>query len=256
MWQQAGPLAFTLFAWWFSTGAILWLAGLRQRRATLAVATLLLAAMLGLLALPPGDGPRAAYVAFSAALAVWGWQELAFLLGAVTGPRRTPCPAGATGWPRVLLALQVVLHHEIALLLLAAALWLLAPADRLPVAWWTFAALWAMRQSAKLNLFLGVRQLNEQFLPPQLAHVASYFRRRRWNALLPWSLLGIGAATVLAWRAALDGGASAHDATAWALLATLLTLGWVEHVLLVLPMPSQRLWAWGLRLREERRAGR
>ena len=54
----------------------------------------------------PGAHPRrqasvaGAYCAFTCALLVWGWQEIAFLLGCVTGPRRSACPHGATGWRR------------------------------------------------------------------------------------------------------------------------------------------------------------
>ena len=31
---------------------------------------------------------------------------------------------------------------------------------------WTFCLFWAMRQSAKLNFFPGVLNLDEQFIPP------------------------------------------------------------------------------------------
>jgi len=35
-------------------------------------------------------------------------------------------------------------------------------------------------------------------------------------------------------------------------VAALLTLGALEHLLLVLPLPTQALWAWGLRSRQVR----
>jgi putative photosynthetic complex assembly protein 2 len=37
----------------------------------------------------------------------------------------------------------------------------------------TFAVLWVMRISAKLNLFLGVRNLSEELLPPHLAYLGA-----------------------------------------------------------------------------------
>ncbi len=36
--------------------------------------------------------------------------------------------------------------------------------------------LWAMRQSAKLNLFLGVRNLSDELLPPHLRYLADVLR--------------------------------------------------------------------------------
>ena len=45
-----------------------------------------------------------------------------------------------------------------------------------------------MRESAKLNLFLGVRNLSEEFLPAHLAYLQSYFRRRSMNMLFPFSV--------------------------------------------------------------------
>ena len=66
-----------------------------------------------------------------------------------------------------------------------------------PTAAWTFTLLYAMRVSAKLNLYLGVRNLALDFLPPRLLYLGSYFRVRRFNALMPWSLLA--GAGVVAW---------------------------------------------------------
>jgi putative photosynthetic complex assembly protein 2 len=187
----------------------------------------------------------AAYAAFTAALVVWGWQEMAFLLGYVTGPRRLPCPSEAQGWRRVGLALQVIAHHEIALLLLGAALLWLGPS----VALWTFVSLWALRQSAKLNVFLGVRNLNEHFLPAHVAYLHSYFRQRPMNRLFPLSVLLASAAAWWLWQAALAGGLGRAEETGLVLVATIVTLGLLEHWLMVLPLPSHQLWAWGMRSR-------
>jgi hypothetical protein len=54
----------------------------------------------------------AAYLAFACALAVWGWHEMSFLMGVVTGPRRTPCPEGCRGWRRFGLAVQTCIYHD------------------------------------------------------------------------------------------------------------------------------------------------
>ncbi len=253
MLQQAAPIAYTLFAWWFSTGIILYLVGLPRRthKWTMAATTVLLALALAAVAWSaPDTGHAAAYVGFTAALAIWAWQEVAFLLGYVTGPRRQPCPVQAQGWQRARFAFQTVQHHEVALLLLGAAVFVLTWHQPNRGALATFAILWAMRQSAKLNLFLGVRNLNEGFLPAHLVYLQSYFRRRRMNGLFPLSVIVATVATVIGWQAALSGGLSAAAEAAALLAATLLSLGVLEHWFMVIPLPTQALWNWGMRSRE------
>jgi len=250
---MAAPLAFTLFAWWFSTGVILYLVGLPRRthKWTMAAATALLALSLVAAARSAADTSHAgAYLAFSAALGVWAWQEVAFLLGYVTGPRRLPCPAQARGWQRARLAFQTVQHHELALLVLGGVLLALVGQQPNQGALVTFAILWVMRQSAKLNLFLGVRNRSEDFLPPHLDYLPSYFRHRRINGLFPLSVLGASAAAVLLWQLALAPGQAAADEAGALLAAVLLSLGLLEHWFMVLPLPSQALWQWGLRSRQ------
>ena len=244
------PALFTLFAWWFSTGVILYLDGLPQRTfaLTLQAATLMLGASLYALVQTRNDTSVAgAYCAFSCALLVWAWQEVAFLLGVVTGPRRTACPAGATGWRRTGYALQAVLYHELALIVLAIAVLACVGPGSNRVGVWTFMALWAMRQSAKLNIFLGVRNIGETFLPPHLRYMASYFRRAPMNPLFPVSVtLGTGAAVLVWWRL-IEGPTSAFDSAGLALVGSMLALGALEHWLLVLPLPTEALWKWGMK---------
>jgi putative photosynthetic complex assembly protein 2 len=112
---------------------------------------------------------------------------------------------------------------------------------------WTFMVLWAMRTSAKLNLFLGVRNLSEEFLPPQLSYLQSFFRRRAMNPLLPLSVLG--GCAVLVWMivAATNSGATPAQVVGLTLVGTMLAMAIVEHLLLVLPIPSTALWRWALR---------
>ncbi len=248
--ELALPALYVLFAWWFSTGVILYLDGLPRRtfRWTLLGASVLLVVALWALVQTRDDTSRAgAYGAFTCALVVWAWQEVAFLLGVVTGPRRTACPPGARGWRRFSAALQAVLYHELALVLLAVAVLACVGEGANRVGLWTYAVLWAMRQSAKLNVFLGVRNLGESFLPEHLAYLKSYFRRQPLNGLFPISVtVGTAAAVAVWWHIVADGG-DAFRVTGGALLGTLLALGALEHWLLVLPLPTEALWRWGLR---------
>jgi putative photosynthetic complex assembly protein 2 len=244
------PILYTLFAWWFSTGVILYLDGLHPRTfpLTLQAATVVLGAALYALVHTRNDTSVAgAYCAFTCALLVWAWQEIAFLLGVVTGPRRTALPAGATGWRRTGFAVQAVLYHELALIVLALAVVACVGPGSNRVGVWTFMALWGMRQSAKLNVFLGVRNIGDNFLPPHLRYMASYFRRAPMNPLFPVSVtLGTGAA-VLVWWVLIEGPATPFEAAGLALVGTMLALGALEHWLLVLPLPTEALWKWGMK---------
>ncbi len=246
------PIAYTVFVWWFSTGVILYLNG-RPRAThpwTMLCATVILGiALVGLGATRDDTRITGAYLAFTCALLVWAWQEIAFLLGYVTGPRRTPCPAGLTGWRRAGLALQTLLHHEFALIVLGMAVVALTWGGANPTGLATFMILWVMRQSAKLNVFLGVRNLSEDFLPVHLKYLQTYFRRAPMNALFPVSVVVSSWLAVLVWQAASAHGVGAFEATALTFSGTLLSLAILEHWFMVLPLPSQALWHWGLRSR-------
>lgn len=250
-------LGYTVFAWWFSTGVILHLVGLRRSSFSwtmLGASIVLLFALTGLYASRDDTTVASAYCAFTCALLVWAWQEVAFLLGFVTGPRRTPCEPGLRGWRRAWQAFQTVQHHELGLVVLGIAVFACTWGGANDTGWWTFVILWAMRQSAKLNIFLGARNLNESFLPAHLKYLGSYFRQHWMNPLFPVSVTVSTLFAVPLWQAALNPQAGAFEATSAALNAVLLSLAIAEHWFLVLPLPFDKLWQWGLRSRESRAA--
>jgi putative photosynthetic complex assembly protein 2 len=103
-----------------------------------------------------------------------------------------------------------------------------------------------MRLSAKLNLFLGVPNVGEKFLPIHLQYLKGFFKTRRMNFLFPLSVSAATIVAVLLWQhclAAVD----AYQVTAYALMSSLLALAVLEHWFMVLPLPSEKLWGWGLR---------
>ena len=237
-----------LFLWWFSTGAILFVV----RRAdgdgpdghvwaSLLSMPVLFAGVVGLKMSLPVESANGAYMGFLAALAIWGWIELAFLSGLVTGPNRAPCPADLPGWDRFKLALGAILYHEGLLILALLALWGLSVGAPNQSAVWTFAVLFFARVSAKLNLFFGVPRINTEFIPRPLAHLPSYFRIRRLNWVFPISVTALSFATAC-WLERLI----ATGDVAFALLATLTALALLEHWLMVLPLPDAKLWRWML----------
>jgi len=242
-------ILFVIAAWWASTGAVLYAVS-RSRwplPVVMAVATgLATFAIVGLWLTSGLETVVAAFFAFACALTVWAWVEVSFLTGVLTGSRRTPCPANASGWHRFGLATQALIYHELAILalmLVVVAVTFDAPNQ---VGCWTFAILWLARVSAKLNVFLGVPNLTEEFIPIQISYVKSYFRNRPMNALLPVSITVSTVITVLLTLQAIDAGANTFEAASMTLLATLMALVVVEHWFLVLPLPSASLWSWGL----------
>jgi putative photosynthetic complex assembly protein 2 len=250
--EHALPALYTMFLWWFATGLILHLDGLRPEtfRWSMGGATAtLLAACWGLAASAWDPSAMGAYLAFTCGLLVWGWVELSFLTGWLTGPRKAPCEPGSRGWPRFVAAVGAILWHELAILAAAALVVALTWNGPNQIGTGTFLVLWAMRLSAKLNVFLGVRNLAEAFLPEHLGHLRSFFRRRPANALFPFSVAGATVVCLGLFREAFTPEADAFRAVGFTLLGTLMALAVLEHWFMVLPLPSEALWRWGLRSR-------
>jgi putative photosynthetic complex assembly protein 2 len=241
---------FALFVWWFSTGAILWVvkgADLRGRDAhqwsVILSLPLLVLGVAGLRETMTDDSIYGIYGAFLSALAIWGWIELSFLSGVITGPNSETCPKGISEQDRFFRACGTIAYHEILLTaVLALTLWLSWEAAN-TFGFWTFAVLYFARISAKLNLFLGVPKINVEFLPGPLAHLPSYFRFARLNALFPASVTALSFA-VACWLERIYGAATPADAVGFSLLAALTALALLEHWLMVLPLPDERLWRW------------
>jgi putative photosynthetic complex assembly protein 2 len=249
--EHAFAALFVLVLWWMSTGVVLLMVWLHRStyRASLAAASVLaLGGLAGILWSSRVESRPAAYLAFTCALAIWGWHELSFLLGIVTGPRKEPCPPDAQGFRRFGYATAAVIHHEVALAVTLAAIAALTWGEPNQVGTWTFLALWVMRLSAKFNVFLGVRNLTEDFIPKHLRYLLSYFRRARMNWLMPISVLAASAVVVRLGAQALALDASSFVVAGRTLVATLLGLAVIEHLFLSLPVPDALLWRWVLRM--------
>lgn len=242
------PPVFALFVWWFGTGIVMLLDGLPRGtfRWSLATSTVIAVGALVCIARSADNTTvSGAYAAFTCAVLAWGWHELAFLTGWLTGPRKHACSAPGHGPTRFNEAVQAILWHELAIIAMAVLIAALTWGSPNQVALWTFGLLWIMRLSAKLNLFLGVRNRGEEFLPPHLVYLGSYFRHRRINALLPVSLIG-GSVVAVAMIGAAMAGSGAHRA-GLLLVASMLVLALLEHLLMITPMSPVALWRWALR---------
>src|ERR1700750_2696386 len=78
------PVLYAVLLWWFSTGLILLLdhAPRRTHPWSMAGATPLRAGALWAIRTGAGDtSATGAYTAFTAALVVWGWQEMSYYMG-------------------------------------------------------------------------------------------------------------------------------------------------------------------------------
>lgn len=182
-------------------------------------------------------------MAFCLALLLWGWLEMGYLMGFITGPHKGECPADAPATTRIRLGLGTCLWHELTLLAMVLALALLSWNQPNQVALWTFTVLWLMRWSSKLNLVLGVRNYNRSWLPNHLAYVDSYIPKRPFNFLFPWSV-GFGLAVSYFLIAAAVQAPDLNSTIALSLVGALAALGTLEHIFLMAPMGDAALWIW------------
>lgn len=246
---------FAVFCWWFGTGVVFYVDRLppRTHRLSLALGGGLAAICgWGLYQSAFDATNTGAYVGFTCALVMWGWHELSFLTGFVTGPRKTACSMEVTGFQRFLHATETVIHHELALAATLAGLAALTWTAPNPVGVQTFAVLWAMRVSAKLNVFFGVRNLSVELIPDHLRYLSTYFGRAELNAFLPLSIASASVVLLaLAGRVLVHAEAAPVTAVGATLVSALLFLAIVEHVLLALPVQDSWLWRWALKGRPE-----
>ena len=251
--DYALPVVFAIVAWWTSTVVLIYRAGLDRQTYPMTLTATTVVALLGVLLIVmtrDATSPAAPYLAFLGALSLWGWHEVTYLFGFVSGPRPEACPPDATGWRRFQYGLRACVYHEIAIVATAALLLFLTFGASNRVGLWTFVVLWLMRWSAKLNIFLGVRNLHEEFWPEHLRYLSTFTRTRNMNELFPWSVAAAGLVLLgLVFAAATAG--DALQRTAAMLVATILALATLEHCLLMLKVRDDILWRPGLTSRRD-----
>ncbi len=238
----------TVFGWWFSTGLILLLNHLPVNTHRFSMAALTVLGMFTfreIAATSTDTSVSAALLAYVQALIIWGWLEMGYLMGFVTGPSNRSCPAGATGWNRFSLALQTSLYHELLVVLVIFAVIARTAGEPNQVTALCCVSLWLMRWSAKLNLFLGVRNFHEDWLPASQRYLASYMSERRINGLLPFSVV-IGCSFSVYFFVAAAEGTTGASTAGNLIVGLLLSLAVMEHLFLVLPLNDSKLWSWAL----------
>ena len=239
-----------IFVWWFSTGAILVAVRRADRLGTHGMTVFMGLPLLALGAWAVNSSLAdvsvyGAYLGFAGALAIWGWIELAFLAGVITGPQREDCPSGLAPGDRFFRAFSTVAYHELALTL---GLWGLVMAsvgaeNRIAVA--IYLVLFLARILAKLNLFYGVPRINLEFVPDRLVYLKSYFRRGPVTLAFPIAITVLTALLAVCAERLWTAG-SEVTVVGFALLTAMAALALLEHWLMVVPLPDAKLWRWML----------
>jgi putative photosynthetic complex assembly protein 2 len=242
--------------WWLSTVVILYRAGLPAATfgRTLLGATVGALVGIWLLFVSRNDASSVgAYLAFFGGIALFGWHEVAYLFGFISGPRPEACPQQCSGWTRFVLGVKTCFYHEVAVVLTVLALAAFTWEAPNQVGLWTLVVLWLMRWSAKLNIFLGVRNLHVEFWPDHLAYLQSYTRTRPMNGLFPWSIIIATTIVTLLMVLAVNSPTGSGVRTGATLVATLLALATLEHWFLIVQLPDELLWQPGMRSRRSPR---
>lgn len=245
-----------VFVWWFSTGLILLAVKQAERggaaaRLSLVIWTLpIVVGGCAVLWQTRADMSFAGvYASFLGAIAIWGWLELAFLAGIVTGPVQRDCPPSAPWWERFLRAWGTIAYAEMALIATLATLTLALYQAPNTVGLWTFLILFFARVSAKLNLYFGVPKINLEFLPQHLSHLESHFRIGAASRFFPVAITLLSLVLGCWIERAVAAPAASPERVGFVLLASLTALAVIEHWLMVLPIADAKLWRWATRLK-------
>ncbi len=237
--------ALVLTFWWLATGLLLGLprdpAG---RQAAAVVASLVGGSGLALaILLRRDDSPRAAWLGFLAGGTLWAWVQAALYGGWLVGPGAAQAPV-VTGvrLADAVSVLRATSWNEVASLgvLLLTAVLAVGARNRMP--FWTVLLLWGAHQVARLNVFLGVANLDATLLPSHLEFLKPFIGPPSNSPLLPVSVAGFLLLTILLYRSASRAGDGFRHrgGVALSVLAGLATL---EHLVLGVP---RHLPLWGL----------
>ncbi len=235
--MMLAAIAFVILMWGFSTGVIFYLDSLPIHTFSwsMAGATLVLFSCgYAIWDLRDSFSTWAIATSFAAGLLAWGWTEMALYMGYVTGPRKSLCVDGCSGVKHFGHAVAANLWHEIIVIIFAIAIW----ATSNQAATWCFVMLWLMHLSARLNVFLGVRNVSADFVPDHMEVLKGFLRQRNMNPLFPVSCVVL--AGLIYYLLSLPQTFEITMAT------TLVAIGLLEHILLMLPLPTEKLWTWAL----------
>jgi hypothetical protein len=243
----AEPALIALLSWWLGTGIIMLLVRIPKvlfSSARLFWTAISVPALYMIILSMQDNTNKSTYLGFISTIVIWGWHELAFLTGWISGSRTSELEKELNLWNRFKQSVMVIWHHELALLITFLGLLYLQAGNPNHTAICTFTLLWLMRLSSKLNLFFGVPLVGREYLPTHLAYLGSYFRK---SSVSKFFYISFSLATIT-WVLIIKEGRdeSISITPHWVLLATLLGLAIVEHALMVIPLSLEKVWGWAL----------
>ena len=239
-------MAVSVLLWWVMTGLALMCvhqpAAARKRIFSVS-SIVMLFALMGVEMNAAIHTLLATVIGFAMALVIWAWLELSYLMGYITGPVKhsAPNPMGLS--ERFTHALGTTIYHELLVVGVVGLVCVLGAGLPNPTIQNTLAVLWLMRWSTKLNLFLGVKHFNSQWLPENMRYITSYLSAGRNSWFSVFSTILAAFCTYLLFFL----GQMATDPTAALslfLIAWLASLAVLEHVFLMMPMGETALWRW------------
>ncbi len=228
----AASLALVVGFWWAATGVTLAM----QRNAVTSIVSVLTASVFGIVGFVmivktrEEATVRSARMAFLGSALIWWWCSTIFYAGVgihLHGNIQT----GARTFSLALQAIEATVRPDLlgvfALCAVGALVW--RKANR--TAFWSLFIFWGTLQTAKLNVFMGVRNSGVDWLPEHLAGLSQFFGPPVNSLLLPVTivLLTVG---FLASAAASYSAATAFRKHMLAMLSFLLGLAVLEHVFL------------------------
>jgi putative photosynthetic complex assembly protein 2 len=239
-------LLVAVLLWWLMTGLALMSVhqSRRTQRIIFTVATVFVMwALVGVESNATLHTPLATITGFAIGLGIWGWLELSYLMGFITGPVKAPATATLSQWQRFRYALGTTIYHELLVVGVVGLVCVLGAGLPNPTIQNTLAVLWLMRWSTKLNLFLGVRHFNSEWLPAHMRYITSYLRPGKNSWFIFVSTLLAAYCTYILF---FFGQVANEPATALSclLIAWLAALAVLEHVFLMIPMGETVLWRW------------
>jgi len=246
--------AFTaVFFWWFLTGFILFIVkkvdDLNHKahiRVTLILSPVIFLGIYLFFNSLPVTTLSSVYSSFFGSLLIWAWFELAFLSGFITGPSKQLCPKAINQIKRFGYALSNIAYSELVLFVTLLIMIYFSFYAENTVGLWTFWILFFARICAKLNLFLGVPNINTEFLPSPVMHLASYFRVGSTSWFFPVSISLISFTLFFLVDNIFDTNNQTPTVIGYTLLASLTTLALMEHWFMVVPLRDAELWNWML----------
>ncbi len=242
------PVLYAIFLWWFTTGLLIAVykrsAGV-MRSSFLGATAILILALWGIYATRDLSGLRDVYIAITCGVLIWGWQTASYYMGFVTGPGHTEPDLNNNplDWERSLserlqLAFSFTIYHELVVIGIGLVLMGLTWSGDNRWGLWIYLTLWLMHFSAKLNVFLGVRNFSIDALPSQMQYIGTLLTKRNYNALFPISVVVASSIGFTLIYQGIEPGTSPAATAGFLFIGTMIALGVIEHWMMVLPLPA------------------